>query len=42
MQVVGLRAKAVLSDARLDRSQTIMQGASHCNFRYRMAEKGAE
>ena len=25
-------------DMTLDRSQTIMQGASHCNFRYRMAD----
>jgi len=26
---------------KLDRSQTIMQGASHCNFRYRYEKEGA-
>jgi hypothetical protein len=29
-------------DMELQRSQTIMQGASHCDFRYRMKEKGDE
>jgi hypothetical protein len=26
----------------LTRTQTIMQGASHCDFRYRWREKGGE
>ena len=26
---------------RLERTQTIMQGASHCDFRYRLADRGA-
>lgn len=29
-------------DATLTRTQTIMQGASHCNFRYTFPEKGEE
>ncbi len=35
-------AGAIRIGARLERTQTCMQGASHCDFRYRRATRGGE